>query len=115
MHPDVVNREDVGVVERRDGPRFLLEAPKPNSVDSEPGRQHLERHLAPQSRVARAVDYSHSAFAERSGDFVRSEAGAGTERHAGPSSAGSIAELTMADAPSPGPNPGRMHVAVYFS
>ena len=41
--------------------------------------QDLERDIAIQLRVARAIDLSHAAFADRRGDFVDAEAGAGGE------------------------------------
>ena len=44
-------------------------------------RQHLDRDVALEARVARAVDLAHAAGAERRQDLVRAEAVAGREAH----------------------------------
>ena len=44
-------------------------------------RAGLQRHLAIQIRVARAIDLAHPAGAQRAEDFVRAEASAGGEGH----------------------------------
>ena len=61
---DVVDGDDVGMVERRGGPRFLLEAPQASGSADTLGGQDLDRHLAPEPRVPRPVDLSHPARAE---------------------------------------------------
>ena len=43
--------------------------------------QDLERDVAIQLRVARAIHLAHAARAERGKDFVRAEAGAGSKGH----------------------------------
>jgi hypothetical protein len=67
---DVVQRADVRVVERRDRPRLALEAV------AEMLGGHLDRHVASETRVARAVHLTHSAGANRADDLVRTESGA---------------------------------------
>ena len=47
-------------------------------------RQHLDRDVALEPRVARAVDLAHAARAERRQDLVRAEALAGSEGHETP-------------------------------
>ncbi len=71
--PDVVNREDVGVGERGHGARLALEAGAPVGVVCHVGRQHLQRHVAPQPRIARPVDLAHAAGPERGEHFVRTK------------------------------------------
>jgi len=45
------------------------------------GGQHLERHLAAQAQVLRAIHLAHAAGAERRDDLVGAQAGAGGEWH----------------------------------
>ena len=76
-----MDRDDVGVVERRRRARLLLEALQAVRVLRERRRQHLDRDLAPEPRVLRPVDLSHPAGAERREDLVGAELCAGGERH----------------------------------
>ena len=70
---DVEDREDVRMVERRGGARLLLEAAQPIGIGRERGGQDLDRDLASEPRVARAVDLAHAAGAERREDLVRTQ------------------------------------------
>ncbi len=56
-------------------PRFLLEATETVGILRKRRGQDLDRHLAPEPRITRSVDLSHSARAERREDFVRAEPG----------------------------------------
>jgi hypothetical protein len=81
LAPDIEQRADVRVVERRDRLRFALE-PRANLC----GRahvllQHLHRHVTSEPRVATAVHLSHAARDERGDDPVGAEPRAGRERH----------------------------------
>ncbi len=60
---DAVNRGDVGMVERGQDARLALEARQPVGIRGEHRRQHLDRDLAPEPRVARAIDLAHAAGA----------------------------------------------------
>ena len=44
-------------------------------------RQDLDGHVAPEPRVPRAIDFAHTAGAERRDDLVRAEACAGGQGH----------------------------------
>ncbi len=44
-------------------------------------RQDLQRDIAIELGVARAIDLAHAPFAEQGHDFVRADASAGGERH----------------------------------
>ena len=79
---DVVDRADVRIVERGDGARFLFEAPARFRVRRERAGQHLHRHGPIEPRITGAIDLAHAACAERRDDLVRTETGAGLERHA---------------------------------
>ena len=77
----VEDDQQVGMIERAGGARLLLEARQVVAVLRHRRGEDLERHLAPDARVARAIDLAHAAGAERAGDLVGSEAGADCERH----------------------------------
>ncbi len=62
---DLVDRDDVRVVERRRGARFLLEAPDRVGVAGERGPQQLHRDLAAKPGVVRQVDLAHPAAADQ--------------------------------------------------
>ena len=67
---EAVDRADVRMVERREHPRFALEAREPLGIRREDVRQDLDRDVAPELRVARAIDLAHPARAERRKDSV---------------------------------------------
>jgi len=54
FHPK--NRTDVGMVERRQHARFALEAGASIGIADKGGRQDLDRDVAPEPRVAGAID-----------------------------------------------------------
>ena len=80
MGPDVEKDEEVGVAQRADRARLLLEAAQAVGVRGE-RRQDLEGDLATEPRVARAVDLAHAARAEGAEDFVGAEPGARGQGH----------------------------------
>src|SRR5262249_39975950 len=80
---EIVDREDVGMRERGDGARLPLEPFERRGVAGEIRGQDLDRHLAPEARIARPVDLAHSSRAERREDLVRPETGARGKAHRG--------------------------------
>ena len=74
---DVVDREDVRMVQRRGGACFLLEAVQRSGSAEKDDGQHLDRDVASEPRVARAIHLAHAAGAERGEDFIGPEAHAG--------------------------------------
>src|SRR6185369_4915972 len=72
--PDLVDRDDVRVVERGRRARLLLEALPAVRVGGELRREDLDRDLASEPRVARAVDLAHSSRAERREDLEGTQA-----------------------------------------
>ncbi len=60
--------------------RLTLESLQPVRVARERLGQDFQRHVAIELRVAGAKDLSHPACADRGGDFVDAEAGAGCKR-----------------------------------
>ena len=81
--PDLVDRHDVGVIQRRRGPRFLLEARQALDVLRELRRKHLDRDVPRELRVSGPVDLAHAAGADRANDFVGGQPRAGGKRHRG--------------------------------
>jgi hypothetical protein len=61
---------DVRMVQRGQQLRFALEPRHALRINSHCRWQHLQRHLAAQLRIRRAVHLSHSARAQFGGDFV---------------------------------------------
>ena len=63
------------------GGQLALEACTHLGVGREMLRQHLDRDVAAEAGVGGTEHLAHAARAERSGDLVRAEAGAGSEWH----------------------------------
>ena len=70
---------DVRMIQRRERLRFALEAGQAIGISRERVGQDLDRDVAIQLRVARAIHLAHAAGADRRGDLVGAEAGAGSE------------------------------------
>jgi hypothetical protein len=62
--------------------RFAREARQPIGIGREQLRQDLQRDIAIELRVTRAVDLSHPAGAKWGEDFVRTDSGASRQGHA---------------------------------
>ena len=76
---EAVDVRDVRMVQRRERLRFAREPRQPFGISGERVRQDLERDVAIQLRVARAIHLAHAARADERNDFVDAEAGAGCE------------------------------------
>ena len=55
--------------------RFALESRERRGIPGQPGGQDLDRDVAVEPRIARAIDLAHSSGAERRNDLVVTEAG----------------------------------------
>ena len=62
-------------------PGFLLEAPQAVGVGGEKLGQNLDRDLAIQPGVVRAVNFAHSARIQRRAYFILSENRSGSQGH----------------------------------
>ncbi len=78
---EAVDRGDVGMVQRGERLGFPREARQAVRVMRERRGQHLDGDVAVELCVARAPHLAHPAFAERRGDMVNAEAGAGSQGH----------------------------------
>ena len=65
------------MVQRGEHPRFALEAREPIRVARDRARQDLDRDVAPELRVARAVHLAHAARAEQRLQVIPAEGAAG--------------------------------------
>jgi hypothetical protein len=81
------------MVQRRNRPRLLLEAPQAVGIVSEGNRQYLQRHISQQSSVAGAIHLSHAAGTDKCNDLVRPELRVCREGH----SAGIITERVASE------------------
>ena len=79
VRAEIEDDQQIGMIERAGGARLLLEALQMIAILRQRRGQHLDRHLPPDARVARAVDLAHATGAERAGDLVGAEAGADGE------------------------------------
>ena len=68
----------MGMIERGEDLRLSLEPGDALGVVGEAIRQDLNRHVATELRVARAIDLAHPARAQWRGDLVDTEADAGS-------------------------------------
>ena len=76
-HDEVVDGEDVGVVEAREGPGLELEALEEALILFQVGEEGLEGDLAAEGLLGRAVHDGHSAGAEALVDVVVADSRAG--------------------------------------
>jgi hypothetical protein len=56
---------------------FLFEATKTIRVNAKGGRQHLDRDISTEPRIASTVDFAHAAGADQRHDFVWAKTNAG--------------------------------------
>ena len=67
-------RGDVGMVERGERLRFALEAHQPIGIGPQTLGQDLQRDVAIELGIARAIHLAHAAFADERRDFVHTKA-----------------------------------------
>jgi hypothetical protein len=79
--PHVEHRQHVRVRQGRDGPRFVLESPEPLRARRPVRRDHLDRDVPRQARVAGTVDCSHPPGPDEAEDLVRPEPVTGRQWH----------------------------------
>ena len=77
---DAIERGDVGVIERREHLGLALEASQPIAIVGQGGRQHLDRHVAAEPLVVRAVHFTHAADAKQSVHAVGADVPDGGQR-----------------------------------
>ncbi len=78
---ETVDRGDVGMVEGSEDLRFACEAREPVRIEPRQRRENLERDVAVQLGVPRAIDLAHPAGAEQRDDLVVAKPGSSREGH----------------------------------
>ena len=78
---DVMNGENVGMIQRRDGASFLLEASQTVNIFRKCFGEDFDGDVAAEARVLRAKHFAHSARANRRDNFVGPYFCAGKKRH----------------------------------
>src|SRR5258705_13903220 len=76
-----VDAANVRMVQGGEELSFALEPREPLRVLSHRGQQHLDRDVAIQLRVARAIHLAHPTRPKQGDDFVRTEARTDGHRH----------------------------------
>ena len=79
--PAAGDGQQVRMTERADRPRLQLEAAQALGVRGGVFGQDLDRDVAAEAGIARAVDFAHTSRSEGREDLVRPEAGARRQRH----------------------------------
>src|SRR5262249_4148967 len=78
---EIVDRGDVGMIERGQNFGFALESTDAIANSRELVRQDLDRYTSIELRITCAVHLTHSAFAKQSGNFVGAELCADGQSH----------------------------------
>ena len=78
---EVEDRNDVRMGQRGDGFRLALETETGFGILGDGIGDDFDRDVAVEAAVVRPVHLSHPALAEKLADIVRTEGGAGSERH----------------------------------
>jgi hypothetical protein len=80
---DRVQNHDVGMIEAGHRLGLALESREPFRRRRHGGRQHLDRDVTPEARVACAIDLAHAARPEGAQDLVRTEVSPAGDGHRG--------------------------------
>ncbi len=80
---NVVNRQDVGMIERAGGLRFDVKAPQQLVISYERRQHQLDRDIPIQPRVTGAENCAHAAGTDEPGDLVRADSRADGDGHSG--------------------------------
>ena len=81
LMPHIVQRANVGMVQRRDGARLAIEALLGFRIFRQMAGQNFNRDNTVEARIFRAVHLSHAARAQRRLNFVRTKLRARGQSH----------------------------------
>ena len=76
---EVVNGGDVGMIQRRECTGLAFESGEAVGILRQRGGQDLQRHVAPEPRVARPIHFAHPAGPEWTKHLIGTETGADVE------------------------------------
>ena len=71
------------MIERRGGPRLLLESGQAVGSGGKRSRQDFDGNLASEPGFSRTIDFAHPPSAKEGDDFLRSKARASAQQHVG--------------------------------
>jgi hypothetical protein len=78
-----MDRRDVGMVHRGQDVSFTLETGEPLAITGHFRRQHLQRDLALEFRISRAIDLTHASRAKGRDNLVVTDSAASRESDVG--------------------------------
>jgi hypothetical protein len=78
---DVIQREDIRMVQGRDGAGLLFEPAQSIAIRCDRCGKNLDGDVAMEAGVTSAIDFAHPAGTDRGGDLVRTEHRSGGKRH----------------------------------
>ena len=81
MRPDIVDRDDVGVIDERARPRLAREPRVVFFGGGQARGQHLQRDVAVEPRVVRPVDLAHPTLPDQVLHLIRAQLGPGGDVH----------------------------------
>ncbi len=79
--PDIENRKNVGMIQRRCRARFLREPLQPLRICRVRGRQNLNGHDAIEPRIVRSIHFSHASRTNQGLDLVGAQFRSWSECH----------------------------------
>jgi len=82
MLTDIKHSQDIGMIESRHRSRLLLKAVQAIGFVGNEFGENLERDIAPESRIPRAINFPHATRTDRSDDLVGTQFCARRQRHA---------------------------------
>ena len=77
VRPQLKDHQDIGMIQRGCGARFLFEAPQAVGIGREKRGQDFDGDIASKLRIAGAVHFAHPTRTNGSGDFIGAEPRAG--------------------------------------
>ena len=77
VRPQLEDDQDIGMIQRGSGARFLFEAPQAVGIGREKRGQDFDCDIASKLRIAGAVYFTHPTRTNGGGDFIGTEPRAG--------------------------------------
>ena len=78
---DLVDRQDVGMIERRCGTSFVKKTAEAFRIATELTAQDFERHQPSERGIQRLVNLAHAAAAQQALNLIAADGGPCTQRH----------------------------------
>ena len=78
---DLVDRQDVGMIERRCGPSLVKKAGEAFRIAAELAAQDFQSHRPSEGGIERLVNCAHAAAAQQALNLIAADGGSCTQRH----------------------------------